>query len=290
MLNIDYSKCAGCGTCLKVCKHGPLRASKDNVNRPEVISDGAGCFLCGHCLSVCPADAITIDGAGGAGLSETPRAPADYDNFVNFIRTRRSVRNYVNERLDGELVARVINAARYSPTAKNSAGVCVTVVSGENVRKLAKITFDFYKKLTDTVKSPVKKYLFMLAAGYSTVRAIENNMASFDYGYNMWLEGIDLLFYDAPVLLITHAGKNLAMPKDDCSYALYTMSLAAQSLGLGTCINGYFLKAAEHCDEIKDFIKLPERHEVYGAMTLGRCSVKYNKTPRRKPVETFYIS
>ncbi len=290
MLSINYSICRECAACLKVCKHGPLRASKDNLNRPELVSDGVGCFLCGHCLSVCPAGAITIDGAGAADLSETRQPVSDYDNFINFIRTRRSVRNYVNEPLDGELVAKVINAARYSPTAKNSAGVRVTVVSGENVRKLAQITFDFYKKLTDMVKSPIKKYIFMLAAGYSTVRAIENNMASFEYGYNMWINGVDLLFYDAPALLITHADKKLVMPKDDCSYALYAMSLAASSLGLGSCINGYFLRAAEHSDEIKNFIKLPQNHQVYGAMTLGRCSVKYQKTPQRKPVETFYIS
>lgn len=290
MLTIDYSICRECGACLKVCKHGPLRASKDNANRPETAPDNAGCFLCGHCLSVCPFDAITIDGADAVNLNEKRQPVSDYDNFIDFIRTRRSVRNYINEQLDGELVAKVINAARYSPTAKNSGGVRVTVVSGESVRKLAKITFDFYKKLTDMVKSPFKKYLFMLAAGYSTVRAIENNMASFKYGYNMWANGVDLLFYDAPALLITHADKNLAMPKDDCSYALYAMSLAASSLGLGSCINGYFLRAAEHSDEIKNFIKLPPNHQVYGAMTLGRSSVKYHKTPNRKPVDTFYIS
>lgn len=289
MLSIDYCKCIECGVCLKVCKHGPLRASKDNPNWPEVISNGAGCSLCAHCLSVCPANAIAIDGTCADGLNETPRTFDGYNNFINFIRTRRSVRNYINERLDGELIAKVINAARYSPTAKNSMGVCITVVSGENVRKLAKITFDFYKKLTDIVKSPFKKYLFMLTSGRATVRAIENNMAAFGYGYKMWLEGVDLLFYGAPVLLVIHANKNLAMPKDDCSYALYAMSLAAQSLGLGSCINGYFIRAAGHCAEIKEFIKLPLQHEVYSAMTLGRCAVKYIKTPRRKPAETFYI-
>jgi nitroreductase len=274
-----------------VCKRGALRPAPDGSGRPEVYSgEGAECFSCGHCVCVCPAGAITAGGTDTLGFAASRASIAEYDEYIGFIRSRRSARNYKKAPVPGELAARVADAARYSPTAKNAQGVCVTVVSGGAVKKLAGLTFDFYKKLMDTVASPLKKYPFMLLAGLSTVRTIERNAPAFEYGYKMWLEGVDLLFYDAPALVIVHADKTLAMPKDDCGYALYSMALAAETLGLATCINGFFLRAAERSAGIRSFIKLPAGHEVYGAMTMGYPALKFNKVPARRPVNVTYIN
>ncbi len=291
MITIDYAKCVKCMKCLMVCKRGALRLARDGSGLPEVYSgEGAECFSCGHCVCVCPAGAITAGGADTPGFAAAPDSMPSYDEFIGFIRSRRSARNYKKDPVPGELAARVADAARYSPTAKNAQGVCVSVVSGGAVKKLAGLTFGFYKKLMDTVASPLKKYPFMLLAGLSTVRAIERNAPAFEYGYKMWLEGIDLLFYDAPVLVIVHADKTLAMPKDDCGYALYAMALAAETLGLATCINGFFLRAAERSAGIRNFIKLPPGHEVYGAMTMGYPALKFKKVPARRPVNVTYIN
>lgn len=290
MIALDKTKCVKCNKCLAVCKRGPLRASGDGSGFPEIAAgDGAECFECGHCACVCPAGAIGLEGTAAAGFADLSGACPSYEKYLGFIRSRRSVRNYSGDQVPGELIARVVDAARFAPTAKNSQGVRVIVVTGGAVRKLAGITFEFYKKLMDIVSSPIKKYPFMLMAGVSTVRAIERNAPAFEYGYKMWMDGVDLLFYDAPALLIAHADKTLAMPKDDCSYALFAMSLAAETLGLATCINGFFLRAAENCREIRDFIKLPAGNEVFGAMTLGFSSVKYLKAPPRRPVGVTYI-
>jgi len=291
LIKIDYSKCLKCGKCLMVCKRGPLRAPEKDGEAPLVIEDeNAACFLCAHCASVCPAGAITVEGLKDVEFGALPSAAPHYEDYIAFIRSRRSTRNYKNIPVPGELIARVIDSARYAPTAKNSCGVCVTAVTGNSVSKLAGLTFEFYKGLMEIVKSPVKKYFFMLAAGISTFRAIKKNMPAFEYGYKMWLDGTDLLFYDAPALLIVHADKTLPMPKDDCDYALYEMTLAAETLGLATCVNGFFLRAAENSKELRRFIKLPAGHEPYGAITLGFPALKFKKTPARKPVNVTYIS
>lgn len=47
---IDKSKCAGCGSCVKVC---PVDAIKGESKKPHVI-DSEVCIKCGSCIEACP--------------------------------------------------------------------------------------------------------------------------------------------------------------------------------------------------------------------------------------------
>ncbi len=58
-LSVDKAKCPPCAglICVGVCPQGILEAGKDK--KPEV-GDEASCNLCGICVDLCPAKAITI--------------------------------------------------------------------------------------------------------------------------------------------------------------------------------------------------------------------------------------
>ncbi len=287
MTHININNCIECGLCLKVCKNGPIIASSESSSKP-VIDKNAACLKCGHCLCVCSQNAIEISEIGPAVETvqlKDKKGVKYYNEFIKLAYSRRSVRNYLEKPPSDELINMVIQAARCSPTAKNSRGVCVTLIKNGDVKRLAELTFDFYNTIARLVKSPFKKYIFALLYGYSTMRAAEKNIASFERGYKMHSQGIDMLFYDAPVLLIVHSSStDSVMPADDCAYAVYAMTLAAESLGLATCINGFFKKAAAYSDKIKKYIKLPRDHEVHGALTLGFPAVEYQKLPPRNPI------
>jgi len=215
MIKINYEKCLKCNMCVLACKRGLINAG-ENGCAPKAAADGSNeCFECWHCVSVCPNGAIEFESADPVEFGEPLANNFEYESFLKFIRSRRSCRNYKKQPVPGELISRVINAARYAPTAKNSQGVNVCVVTGDKLNKLAELTFEFYKELINMIANPVKKIFFRLAVGAHVASMVEKNRPSFEYGYKMWLDGIDLLFYDAPSIIVTHASKNSAMPKND---------------------------------------------------------------------------
>jgi len=278
------------GKCVMVCKSGIFFQKEKNA-APDI--DGEimlECMKCGHCVAVCPADAVSNDNVNfpECKIIERNEIP-DYDKTMNLIRSRRSCRNYKNERIPGEIMAKILNAGRYSPTAKNKQSVNAVIVEGEKIQKLAELTFKFYKRLVKIVSNPMTKFGFTLAAGRAVVKTIEANSKLFDQAFEYWMNGTDYLFYHAPAVLVTHSANSGPLPKDDCDYALLNMIYAAESLGIGTCINGFLLKAAEQSRDIQKFLKIPGSHNIYNAITLGYPAVTFKRTVSREPLSVTYI-
>jgi len=51
---IDKSKCAGCGACLRVCPFGAIKIGKDG----KAFINQNKCKKCGKCQKICPFDTI----------------------------------------------------------------------------------------------------------------------------------------------------------------------------------------------------------------------------------------
>ena len=60
-LQLDSSKCTGCGMCIAVCPHRVFRKEGDKV----AISDRDACMECGACARNCAFSAITVEAGVG---------------------------------------------------------------------------------------------------------------------------------------------------------------------------------------------------------------------------------
>lgn len=60
-LELDKSKCIGCGMCAVVCPHQVFRIE----NRKALYSDFQACMECGACAKNCPVEAIKVDAGVG---------------------------------------------------------------------------------------------------------------------------------------------------------------------------------------------------------------------------------
>ena len=51
---VNKSKCAGCGACLRACTHGAIKIGEDG----KALINQSKCKKCGKCQRICPFDAI----------------------------------------------------------------------------------------------------------------------------------------------------------------------------------------------------------------------------------------
>ena len=97
------------------------------------------CIDCGHCVSVCPADAVTQEGLDLAGFLPAPQnLHLPPEAIYSFLRLRRSCRVYKAKEVPRGILERLIDIARFAPTGHNRQNFEFIVV--HNKGKIEKVT------------------------------------------------------------------------------------------------------------------------------------------------------
>lgn len=161
---------------------------------------------------------------------------------LNIIRSRRSIRKYSGQPVKEEDIRAILDAAVYAPSANNSQAWHFSVVRGEAM--LAKVRAVMAQN--------------MLASGVP--RMVERASVP---GF--------VPFYNAPVLIILSADPAYKYAQIDCGIAVQTIALAAESLGLGSCImaSSELLFAADADGSLARELGLPEGYRHVVSICLG---------------------
>lgn len=125
MMKIDQNKCIGCSKCVKDCFVNDIslidgKAEMKNEN----------CFKCGHCIAVCPVDAVSTDEYNMDDIKEynEKEFSISADKLLNFIKFRRSIRQFKKQKIEKIKILKIIEAARFTPTAGNQQDLSFTIV------------------------------------------------------------------------------------------------------------------------------------------------------------------
>jgi nitroreductase/NAD-dependent dihydropyrimidine dehydrogenase PreA subunit len=258
---VNQQSCTRCGLCVSDCPARIIAMADDGL--PFIAPEKeASCLSCQHCLAVCPTAAVSI-----LGLSPEDSTPlaGNYpqpDQLEALMKGRRSVRSYREENLEPALVQRLLKTAWHAPTGHNARQVRFTVVDDrQKLVELRAEVMDGLGRLAREEKLPESMKFF---AGF--VRLWED-------------KGSDIIFRDAPHLLVASAPARLATPAEDCLIALSYFELFAQSLGVGTVWNGFARwVVANLLPEVRQRLGIPEDHLVGGAISFGPPAVRYSRT------------
>ncbi len=269
-LLIDGEKCNNCGMCLAECTYKLLQiVEKESL--PSWV-DGAEdmCINCGHCVAVCP--------GGALGLSTMPMekcVPITKDlettpeQLEQFLKSRRSIHAYKEEPVEHEKLARLIDIARYAPSANNYQPVQWLVIEKrEDVKQLSKKVIDWLRGLLE--KDP--SFAELIRAGL------------FVDGRD---SGLDVITHGAPHLVLVHAQKD-SVPMGDCLIALTYLELAAHSIGLGACWAGMIQAGATFDPVLARALQLPEDHLSFGALMIGYPKYKTSRIPIRNDAQVIW--
>ncbi len=280
---IDRDNCSLCGLCIKVCKGGPLVADDGAVRVNQTI--GFGCIGRGHCVAVCPIGCVTVSGRDLLPEDILDLPPVDqrasFEHLNNLMLARRSVREYEPGPVEPELIDKVIEAASTAPMGfpPSDVGVLafrtpasVREFKADLLREMKRMQWmitpwglalmrPFYGKegtelMRDFVKPVVETYLAADEAGE------------------------DMFFYNAPSALFFY-GSPYSDPADATIASTYAM-LAAETLGLGTCMLGFPGILLKYSKRLKAKYGLANKMQPGVALILGKPAVEFRKAIRRR--------
>ena len=266
MMNVNSEKCVGCGICVKDCfiKCIELVDEKAKINSTT-------CMKCGHCIAVCPKGAVSIDEYNMEEVKDYIEAEfkIESDTLLNFIKFRRTTRQFKDKDVETEKLLKIIEAGRFTQTGTNAQNVSYIVVK-DNIEQLKEMALENLKNKGEEILKnlnpqtvPFKRYAQMWIKMYN------------EYKENPKLN--DKLFFNAPALILVVSDSQI-----NGALASSNMELMTNAQGLGTFFSGFFAMAAQGDEKIRELLGLEGNKEIVTCMVIGYPNVKYVRTVPRK--------
>jgi len=238
-ISIDREKCNGCGLCVDVCKdyNFEILDGKAKLTGKGIFE----CIACAHCMLICPKDAIKVSGrflSPEDVITMPERASmASYESLMALWQRRRSIREYKDMTVPKELLDKIINAARTAPMGIPPSDVNVLVLDSKE--KSFQFAKDYCKYLESIrwMVSPAGLVFMRIFYGKENGDLFRDFIKPLIEKYiSSMNDGENIVSYDAPVALYFYSSP-FTDPADPIIPATYAM-IAAESLGLGTCMLG----------------------------------------------------
>ena len=261
-LMVDVEECIGCGQCKSVC-------IRDNIEIDEVAYEtGSNCFECGHCMAICPTKAVTLKifkGRENRIAEYNPnKIPLDYDDLLNFLKQRRSMRWFKKKKIDKDTFNKLIEGAYYSPSAQNQQDVEFVVLDNK--------LNDFMKHVYDIIKVEEDQFFRIKEFG--------------DYLRDNSTKEYHPLLWSGHQLILT-----FSTDKTSAVIANTRMELLAYSLGLGGFYSLFILKADEidHEKLMEFFPEIDKNKHMYSAFIIGYPKKRFRRTIPHNGIKVNYM-
>jgi nitroreductase len=191
---------------------------------------------------------------------------------IECIRTRRSIRKFRNEPVPKDILLKVIDTAKWSPSYKNSQPWEIIVLSGETKEALSMML----RGLVEKGKKPcpdIPEPLFWPPAEEVRIAALYKKRAE--------ATGIDLNdpevlrkakianfgFYGAPHAIYLFQDASLPLwSLFDLGLFAQSLMLAAKACGLGTVPQAF---ATDYAGDIKKFLNIPDTKRLVLGISIG---------------------
>ena len=274
---IALEKCTRCLKCVKDC---PARAI--TIETGEIAET---CIHCGHCVAICPEMAVNPDFGDIFPLQQHTVAPENFRNLTAGIRTCRS---YQAKDIPDEVLLELVENLKHYPSASNARPIQITIVrSGEKVKLLNDLTAESLIRMFSFITSPVISLFLKIFAPSLNVKGLKRYKNTF---IEQKKTNNSLICHHAPAVLLFHGAvsKTGMLEADANIWATYT-SIYANTMGLGTCFNGFIVKAMGKNSKQNSKFDIPANHQVYASLLVGYPKVKYKNEASRKSAEVVLL-
>lgn len=251
MIEVDYSKCTGCGMCADKCIRNTI--CFEDRTKPVVYTD-RGCVACMHCAIACPSNAITYDGKPAA--LEAAAYDAD-QNLVNeleaLMKRRRSFRNFTEEKVDTSMIRKALDTSSWAPSTKNQHPTKYLLINSGII--------------IDQMMGVIMAYIQQTGAYPEIIYNLNN--------------GLNSVFARAQTVVLAYSDGEGLNPQTDAAIALTHVELLLQAQGIGTCWAGYLTRFMNVVPGLRDMLNIPPERVFYAGLLIGHISERYYRIPER---------
>lgn len=276
-LTIDQDKCIHCHLCEKACFLTRFCGFDSLEGAAEQY-----CIGCGHCVAVCPRQAITHAGIKGT----EPIGPVPGEGEVlNLLMKTRSVRHFKPDPVSRETWYLLRRAAEYSQSGLNAQSIGLMAVEDpETLSGIRTALLRMYDKLERLAHFPVTRFLARLFMAPQDYEAVLSESATQPLRRRAAARGEEPVLYGAPALLLL-TGPASQTAREDATVLSQNIMLALTAQGLGSCYMGGLVLGvrAFRYKPLLRALHLPEGHAVHQALVLGTPTVQLRRMPERKP-------
>jgi nitroreductase/NAD-dependent dihydropyrimidine dehydrogenase PreA subunit len=280
--SLDEEKCTAYGLCAEVCG---LDVIARNGNGRPTIDRVTYCHACGHCVAICPQNALSIQGVPGDQFAPVRTGTISPPDMEAFLLTKRSCREFKDRPVEKSVIEDLTNVARMAPTSINcQERAFIVVTNAAKIAELRDALTKYIRSMLRLVKFAASKpaALFLPPESQEHMRHLQ---ADFEVALRHIDDGDDYIFHNAPCLIFFTGIAMDPSGRDHALGAQHYLMLYAETLGLGTCINGYAQSAPK---TLAKHLNVPKAHTIYGAAMLGYRKYTYRKHVYRKPASVVY--
>lgn len=266
MVQIDTTRCIGCGQCVKDCFARQLR-----IEEQKAIFLEKGCIGCGHCLAICPTQAVSIKGVPQTQILPLPEGipHLDPEQYLLFLKGRRTIRQFTRQPVSEALLQSLLEVVRFSPTGANKQDVFVSVIQKEIPAFRDLVLETLLQRAEVVAQSPD-------ALPKDKVYAAVWKKLHRDFYSEKQL---DRLFFGAPTVIMLSS-----IYPPNAAIAAAHMESMVYALGLGMFYSGFTAIAATNSAKVREFLQLPPQHVPMACLVIGHPDVTYHRTVWRNPV------
>lgn len=291
-IGIDHDRCTGCGSCVEVCPYRLFFIEGD-----KAVIQNKDCFLCGHCRAVCLTGAVVIKDLhrletlefkppAGNKAQDLTDANATASSLMKIMELRRSCRNFTPEAVPVQLLSDLVKIGTLAPSGTNCQDWEFTLLpEKKDVIHLGSLVSNYYQKLNRLAEKPLLRNFLKMIGKDSLYNYYKNYYESVEEALKEWEEEqVDRLFHGAAAVIIVSNRTAASCPKEDALLATQNILLAAESIGLGSCLIGFAVEAIQRNPAIQKKLGIPPGEKVYSVICLGYPAIKYYRAAGRKQV------
>lgn len=250
---IDTANCIGCGMCARVCA-----AHNIEVKDKKAVLLLDDCLMCGQCTAVCPKKAVSISGYDTGQIEKKEEIRLNPEEVLDVIRFRKSIRQFKQKEIPGEVIHQILEAGRLTHTAKNMQDVSFVVLDREK-KRMEQMAVGLFRKI-----KPFADLFSPMA---------RNNKIDEHF-----------FFFNAPAVIVI-----LAKDKTNGILAAQNMEFVAEANGLGVLYSGFFTMAANASPKIRKAIGIPKGKRAAMTLVLGYPGVKFLRSVQRENLDVKYM-
>lgn len=280
---VDSERCNGDGLCTKVCPRGAIELLDGVPTTVEAKAET--CIGCGQCVAICPTEALQLRTTPELTFERLDRPSFGYEEFLGFLRTRRSIRLFKDRRVDREIIHKVLDAAATAPIGFPPHSTEVVVIDEPaELEFLLESLVEHYDDLLEGYANPIRRAFIRLATGPEVFGELRHHVvkAATEAIEAYRKDGTDRFMWGAPVLMLFHANRWRASYQENAHLVCHHAMLAALSLGLGSTVLGIIPPVVQRARDLRARYGIPEDNKVLTSLILGYPKYRYRQSIRRQ--------